>query len=60
MAKKQFIHDFDIMFSLKSAHEDPDDIPRDRLLAALKERVSGLKPDEIREACGHVQTNEEL
>ena len=38
----------------------PGVLTKDRLLAALKERVSGLKPDEIREACGHVQTNEEL
>lgn len=58
----KFIHDFDLVASLKSEHEDFDDVPKEEIIAAMQSRLNALKrnPDEIREAFGHVQTNEEI
>lgn len=54
-----FRHDFDLMFALRSEHEDPDDIPPEELRRAALARINSLQPDELREAFGHVETNEE-
>lgn len=51
--EKKFLHDFDMMFSVRGETEDPDDIPVHELLSAALARLDGLKEGEFREAFGH-------
>ena len=55
----KYLHDFDLMFSVTSEHEDPDDIDLTVLLEACSKRLFSLRKEEIREAFGHVSTVEE-
>lgn len=56
---RKYRHDFDLMFSIVSDTEDPDNIPEVDLLLACRNRLNGLAPGEIREAFGHIETNGE-
>ena len=48
--------DWDVVFSLESNHENPDDIPVEELIAAAQKRIDYLRrnPDEAREDFGFV------
>jgi len=49
---------FDIGFSLVHGYEDPHDVPKSELIAALEDRIQQLKdePDEAAEAFGVLDT----
>lgn len=55
----RYRHDFDIMFVVSSDKEDPDELTPQELRRACQARLDGLSDDEIREACGHVETVED-
>lgn len=58
MAK--YIHDFDCVASVTNEIENFEDIDPEVLRQAMLKRINELQPDELREAFGHVDTNEDL
>ena len=58
-AEMKYIHDFDLMFSVTSEHEDPDEIDPTVLLEACSKRLFSLRREEVRDAFEHVSTVEE-
>ena len=52
-----YTHTFDLCFNVKTMNEDPT---REEIIEALYARYQHLKknPDEIKEACGLIETND--
>lgn len=54
----EYIHDFDLCFSITNGDEDPDKITCQELKQAVIKRIEGIPDDEWREACCHILTEE--
>ena len=53
-----YTHDFDIVASVLSDHADFELVPASDIKDALLRRIHSLSEDEVKEAVGHVQTQE--
>ena len=56
----KYCHDFDIMATLVSTHEDFEKVSPANIRIALLRRINSLPDDELREAVGHIQTVDDV
>jgi len=54
----KYIHTFDLWATITTDYDDFDDINPEDLREAMLTRINSLKPEELRDAFGHIETDE--
>jgi len=57
---EHYTHDFELIFSVQSGCENPDDIDRDDLVLACQDRITSLKPGEYSDTFCHLYSVRDL